>query len=147
MSGTINVVCYKSVQNGAYQPAATGQSQKKYLQTNPGGGNPGLVEVTEEETTVNFGSLTDPGQMKLENLSTEYDVRYGPAEGSGFVPLGRLRKRVETNNQVTYDGGIAFIELLPGVDLVMQIEDPESSISGSGSDTPTARVQVSAEDR
>lgn len=153
MSGTINVVCYKSVDNGAYSVPATGQTQRKYLQTKAGGSAPGAFDVTEDISYVDFGSLTDPGFVKLENISTEYDVIYGVVaeEGSGEYLGMRLRKRVESNGQLQYDGGIGFIELAEGALLAMQLVVPEGSSSGSGSTSgsaaPTARVQISAEDR
>lgn len=146
MAGTIKIVASKTVDNGPYRRPAVGSQQRKYLQTTPGGGSPGAVDVGESEVVVDFGDLTSPGIVRLENLSSEYDVEYGPESGGAMVLLGTLRKQVvDGDGNLQYDGGVAILELAAGVTFRMRIAD-EGSGSGSGSEAPSARVQVDAED-
>lgn len=143
----ITLVSTKKVDGPGRSVPTVGGGQRKYLQTTEGGGNPGKVTVGDSEEAISFGDLVSPALVRLENLSDSYDVTYGPESGGAMVPLGTLRRRVMESGAKVYDGGIAVFEVSPGVTLRMQAVDPadgEGSSSGSGS--PSADVQVDAED-
>ena len=149
MPGTITIIASKKVDNGTYQRPNAGAGQKKYLQTTQGGGSPGTVDITETETVIDFGDLASPAIVRIENLSNDFAVIFGPTSGGSMVALGRLRHQVVDENGVeTYSGGVALFELEPGVTLRMQVDSDtvESEDSASGSITPTARVQIDAEE-
>jgi hypothetical protein len=80
MADEIEVLSAITVRNGNsvhVQPAEV----KTFDQTNPGGGNPGLVVVGTSEEQIDFGELTSPGWFTMINLDTTNYVEWGFSTG------------------------------------------------------------------
>lgn len=139
MSGTVRIVASLAAENDTenFKLPLTGSAQKTFEQTNPGGGNPGAVDVTESEVDISFGNLDSPAFVRMENLSNKFAVTYGPKNAGVMVAAGRLREA----------GGVALFELEPGVTLRMVLASDSISSSEAGSGAtgpPSARVQITA---
>lgn len=107
MANEISAALALSISNGnfveSFSPSAT------IDQTNPGGGLPGTITAAlAGGTTVSLSDMTSPGLVYMKNLSTLYDVVYGP-DSTGLVDFGKLKP-----------GEWAFFRLEPAVTLIVE---------------------------
>lgn len=56
-------------------------------QTNAGGGNPGIINLTTSEEDCAFGELTSPHEIWIKNLSSTETVILGPKSAGAMVPF------------------------------------------------------------
>lgn len=95
--GSISVTVKVDNGNYSYKRALSG----RFDQTNPRGGNPGVVTIGTSETTISFGSLSTPRVALFQNLDDTNFVEIGP-DSTGLVE---------------------FIKLLPGQFAVLPLAD------------------------
>ena len=89
----LTITLNPSIDGLSLPPFSSGRLQ--VFQTNEGGGNPGIIDVTTSEVTVSFGSVT-PGLIVLYNLDDTNFVEMGFA--TGVYPL-QLPARLATNSK------------------------------------------------
>ena len=89
----LTITLNPSIDGLSLPPFSSGRLQ--VFQTNEGGGNPGIIDVTTSEVTVSFGSVT-PGLIVLYNLDDTNFVEMGFA--TGVYPL-QLPPRLATNSK------------------------------------------------
>lgn len=119
MAGIVKASMTFSADHGSFQRSTVGKIQD-YLQTNPGGGVPGAVDVTVVAggagQVLDLSALTTPGFIRLENLSEDFDVFFGPFDGVALEPIGKLRKVTgDGSGGILYGGGVAMFEVDPAL--------------------------------
>lgn len=80
MAGTLRASFSLSVSNGNFADSIS-LSNQSYVQTNPGGGNPGTIGIGTSEETVAFSELTSEGWLFIHNLDDTNFVQVGFATG------------------------------------------------------------------
>lgn len=90
MANEITITTRVTVRNGNYQYDSLVAS-RQFDQTNPAGGNPGMVEIGTTEEDVNFGDLTQPFIVELQNQDSTNSVDFGAKDGTGaMIAIGTL---------------------------------------------------------
>lgn len=59
-------------------------------QTNEGGGNPGIINLTTSEEDCAFGEMTSPQEIWIKNLSTTATVILGPKSAGAMVAFMQI---------------------------------------------------------
>lgn len=80
MAGTILLNFNALAQNGSFYDSIT-VSNKEVVQTTPGGGNPGTLQISTGEDNVTFGDMNAPGWVFIQNLDDTNYVEWGFATG------------------------------------------------------------------
>lgn len=76
MAGTIRVNLQVDVNNGNFIDSVS-VSNKSFVQTNPGGGNPGTLSIGTSEESVALSELGTQGWLFMQNLDDTNYVRWG----------------------------------------------------------------------
>ncbi len=88
MASEIKISTSISVKNGAYQYSnATSQT---ITQTNPGGCNPGLVQLSTTQEQIQFGEISTPGWVEITNLDSTNNAAFGNYVSAVFYPVIRV---------------------------------------------------------
>lgn len=88
MASEIKVATSIAVKNGAYQYSnATSQT---ITQTNKGGCNPGVVQLSTTQEQIQFGELSTPGWTEITNLDATNYVSFGNYVSAVFYPIIRV---------------------------------------------------------
>lgn len=80
MANEIRVSASLQITNGNFSDSIS-LSNKQFDQANPGGGNPGTIEIGTTEESVSFTQLGTEGWLFMQNLDTTNYVRIGFATG------------------------------------------------------------------
>lgn len=85
-----------SIEGDNYPKKSWGGTVTERTQTNSGGGNPGIINLTTSEEDCAFGEMTSPREVLIRNLSSTETVILGPKSSGAMVaflqipPLGCL---------------------------------------------------------